>query len=128
MLMVHGRLGFCLLVAAAGLLIAGACQTTIDPEEELLRQLKHGDVRERITAASLISGMRPVPEKFIVPLLEALNDNEPQVRQAAADALSEVGLAGRPHIVQIGKLSNEHFDHQVRHSLQNAFNRINAEQ
>lgn len=126
--MLPGRLGFCLLVATAGLWFASGCQTTVDPEEELLLQLKHDDTNQRATATVIIREMRPVPEKFIKPLLEALNDNDPQVRQAAADALGEVGIAGRPYLTEIGKLSNEHFDPQVRVSLERAFARINADQ
>lgn len=126
--MLPGRLGFCLLVATAGLWLASGCQTTVDPEEELLLQLKHNDANQRATATVIIRELRPVPEKFIKPLLEALNDNDPQVRHAAADALGEIGIAGRPYLTEIGKLSNEHFDPQVRVSLERAFHRINAPQ
>ena len=126
--MLPGRLGFCLLVATAGLWIASGCQTTVDPEEELILLLKHKDAKQRVTATVIIRELRPVPEKFIKPLLEALNDNDPQVRQAAADALGEVGIAGRPYLTEIGNISNQHFDPQVRISLERAFNRINAPQ
>lgn len=126
--MLFGRLGFCLLVAAAAIAVGGGCQSKVDPDEELIAQLKHNEASQRVTAAVIIREMRPVPERFIKPLLEALNDNEQQVRQAAADALCEVGVAGRPYLTEIGKTSNEHFDPQVRMSLERAFQRINADQ
>lgn len=115
------------IITAGALLLAG-CQGKVDPEEQLIAQLKHNDVKERSAAAVLIRSMRPVPEHFIPPLLEALNDNDPQVRQAAADALGEVGNAGRPYLTDIGKLSNSHFDPQVRYSLERAFHNINTTQ
>ena len=126
--MLFGRLGTWLVVAAAAMPLGGGCQSNADPDEELIVQLKHKDASQRVTAVVIIREMRPVPEKFIKPLLEALNDNEPHVRVAAADALSEVGIPGRPFLTEIGKTSNEHFDPQVRMSLERAFKRINADQ
>lgn len=126
--MFSGRLGFCLLAAAAAFFVASGCETHVDPEEELLVQLKHKNAAERARAAQFIREMRPVPEKFIKPLIEALSDSDPEVRKAAADALNEVGIAGRPYQTEIGKLSNEHFDPQVRLALERAFNRLNEPQ
>jgi HEAT repeat protein len=122
------RSGFCFLAVVAAISLASGCQKNVDPDEELLQLLKHNDSSQRVTAAVIIRDMRPVPEKFIKPLLEALNDNEPQVRQTAADALGEIGIAGRPFLTQIGQTANTHFDPQVRMSLDRAFQRINADQ
>ena len=120
-----GRLHL-LLIALA--LAAAGCGRTIDPDEQLIGELKHVDLETRRTAARYISAMRPVPEKYIQPLMNALNDNDPQVRQAAAEALGEIGIDGRPFVEQLNKTSTEHFDPQVRFALQPAVQQINSAQ
>jgi HEAT repeat protein len=126
--MFFGRQGSCFLVAAIVVALISGCQKHVDPDEELITQLKDADPRQRATATVIISEMRPVPEKFIKPLIEALHDGDPQVRLAAAQALAETGVAGRPYANEIIKIANEHFDAQTRIALERAIHRINADQ
>ena len=117
-----------LLLFALGLAASGGCGQKIDPEQELIAELSHVDLEPRRTAARFIREMRPVPAIYIEPLIKALNDNDPQVRQMAAEALGEAGVAARPFAEQLNKTSTDHFDPQVRFALERAVKRINAPQ
>ena len=112
---------------AACLLLAG-CWKSVSQQEELVAQLKHKDARQRRTAALLIRDLRPVPESYLVPLIQALNDSDPEVRLSAAEALGEIGGCGRSKLTELAKLSNEHQDPQVRFALQQSVSKINTSQ
>lgn len=113
------------LCAIAGLC---GCGKKLDPEQELIAELSHIEIEPRRTAVRQIRDMRPVPPKLIEALIKALNDNDPQVRQTAAEALGEAGIDGRPFAEQLNKTSAEHFDPQVRFALQRSVQRINSAQ
>jgi HEAT repeat protein len=117
-----------LLLLMVGVATMAGCGAPIDPQAELLAELKHNDVEQRRTAVVLLREMRPVPEMYIPALIEMLNDNDPQIRQVAADALGETGVGARPVINDLAKISHEHFDPQVRFALQRAVQKISAAQ
>lgn len=117
-----------LLTVAISYAALGGCWKPINPEEELLTELAHKNLQQRRTAALCIREMRPVPEIYIPPLIKALDDPDPEVRQTAAEALGEVGTAGRPFLNELAKLSNEHSDTQVRVALQRSVEKINYSQ
>lgn len=116
------------LLCIVGLATIAGCGKKVDPQAELLSELKHNDLEHRRTAVVYVRELRPVPEIYIPALIEALNDNDPQIRQTAADALGEAGLGARPVINDLAKLSHEHFDPQVRYALQRAVQKISAAQ
>lgn len=117
-----------LLLWMVAIATSAGCGKKIDPQAELLAELKHSDVEQRRTAVVLLREMRPVPEIYIPALIETLNDSDPQIRQAAADALGEAGIGARPVINDLAKISHEHFDPQVRYALQRAVQKISAAQ
>jgi HEAT repeat protein len=117
-----------LLLSIVGLATIAGCGKKVDPQAELLAELTHNDLEVRRTAVVYLREMRPVPEVYIPALIQALNDNDPQIRQTAADALGEAGIGARPVINDLAKLSHEHFDPQVRYSLQRAVQKISAAQ
>ncbi|WP_254513794.1 HEAT repeat domain-containing protein [Anatilimnocola floriformis] len=119
---------FLLLLLTLGVVPLSGCGKQIDPEQELIADLKSTDVAPRRSAVRNMCDMRPVPAKFIPPLIAALNDNDPQVRQRAAEALGETGIAGRPFAEQLNKTSTDHFDPQVRFALERAVRKITAPQ
>jgi HEAT repeats len=121
------RRGSFLLILAISLSLCG-CWKNATPDDELMSELVHKDFKQRRTAALCIREMRPVPEIYIPPLIKALNDQDPEVRQTAAEALGEVGIAGRPFLNDLAKLSNEHNDTQVRVALQRSVEKINHSQ
>lgn len=117
------------LQSGAGLfLLLSGCSRTLNPDEELLSELTHKDVKHRRTAAVCIREMRPVPANYIPALLKALDDEDTEVRQSVAAALGEVGTEGRPYLNEIMKQANEHADTQVRVALQASAERINHSQ
>jgi HEAT repeat protein len=116
----HSAVGLCLLL--------GGCGKSFNPDEELLAELAHKEVKHRRTAAFCIREMRPVPASYIPALLKALDDEDTEVRQSAAAALGEVGTEGRPYLNEIMKQANEHADTQVRVALQLSAERINHSQ
>lgn len=118
----------CVLAAILYFTVSGGCGTATDPNDELLRHLHDQEISVRRTAARQISTLRPVPEKYVEPLIAALNDNDPQVRHTAAEALGEAGIGARPHVQQINELAATHFDPQVRFALQQAIYKINNAQ
>jgi HEAT repeat protein len=118
----------CLLLLIVGLAVTLGCGKTIDPQQELLTELTHTDVEQRRSAVFYLAAMRPVPEIYIQPLMQALNDNDPQVRQGAAEALGETGPGGRSVLNDLAKISHEHVDPQVRYTLQLSVKKISQSQ
>lgn len=124
----HNRHRVWLLSAVGLCLLLGGCGKSLDPDEDLLTELTHKEVKHRRTAAFCIREMRPVPASYIPALLKALDDEDTEVRQSAAAALGEVGTEGRPYLNEIMKQANEHSDTQVRVALQLSAERINHSQ
>lgn len=118
----------CLLLWIVAFVSIAGCGKEVDPQQELLLELTHNDVEQRRTAIVYLGGMRPVPEMYIQPLMQALNDNDPQVRLAAAEALGEAGMGGRAVLNELSKISHEHFDPQVRFTLQRSVQKISLSQ
>ncbi len=127
--MADGRRGVWLVVAAAPLFwfVAG-CHQELSQDELLIQQLAHMETNERWNAALSIREMRPVRPQFIPPLIQALDDQDPRVRFAAAEALGEVGAEGRPFVNEMAKLSTSHPDSQVRFALQRSLTKISQAQ
>ena len=117
-----------LLTAAISYSFLGGCWKPINPDEELMADLVHKNLQQRRSAALCIREMRPVPEIYIPPLIKALDDQDPEVRHTVAEALGEVGTAGRPFLNELAKISNEHSDTQVRVALQRSVDKINYSQ
>ena len=111
-------------VVATGLAGCLGCQKNVDPQQELLAQLQHPEPGRRLIAGTSIREMRPVPELFIRPLMEALNDQDASLRCLAAESLGEVGPIGHNYVNELVKIANNHFDHQVREKLQQSIQKI----
>jgi HEAT repeat protein len=115
-------------VVAAPVLALAGCGEEIDSDQVVLKQLAHPNADERWNAVLSLRSLEPVPPQFVPSLLKALDDQDPRVRQAAAEALGELGASGRSQLNELTKLSNEHPDAQVRFALQQSVAKINRAQ
>jgi hypothetical protein len=100
------------------------CARTVEPADDQVRKLSSQDPQERWVTVQLIRDSPPVPDKLIAPLLKALHDDDPRVRRTAAEALGQSGKAGQAVLNEIGQLSTNHPDADVRLVLQQAVARI----
>ena len=112
-----------LLLSVITLPLAG-CARTVEPADDQVRKLSSQDPQVRWVTVQLIRDSPPVPDKLIAPLLKALHDDDPRVRRAAAEALAQSGQAGQAALNEIGPLSTNHPDADVRLILQQAITRL----
>jgi len=115
-----------LACAALGGAFLLGCQQDVDQEALLLKQLASPKADQRWSAALAIRDSAPVPGIFVPALVKALDDEDPRVRIAAAQALGEAGSNAREQMSALVKLANEHSDVQVRAALSDAVIKINS--
>jgi HEAT repeat protein len=92
-------------------------RASIDPQivvPLLLTGAQDADASVRHVAVTYLGIVRDRPQEEVAGLVAALRDTDPQVRQAAALALSSYGLDAEPAIQALTKASNTDPDDDVK--------------
>jgi HEAT repeat protein len=92
-------------------------RASIDPQivvPLLLSGAQDADASVRQVAVTYLGIVRDRPQEEVAGLVTALGDTDPQVRQAAALALSSYGLDADPAIRALTKASNTDPDDDVK--------------
>lgn len=92
-------------------------RASIDPQivvPLLLQGLKDPDASVRQVAVTYLGIVRDQPQQEVAGLIGALEDTDPQVRQAAALAISSYGLEANPAVKALTKTSTSDPDDDVK--------------
>ncbi len=114
--------------ALAALLLVGCGGPTIhDPAEGLAGQMESPDAGQRLLAARALIDLEYLPEELTEKIRKLLDDPDPAVRAAAAEAVGAAGPEAAAWAKTLVERQNVETDRDVRDALQRAVEQIHAE-
>jgi len=116
------------LLAAAILYLSQVASPPQHSLDLLLQQLQSPDRATRCLAVRGIRQHQYVAPELIPPLLDAVQDTDPNLREAAAEALAEVGRAGQVHLPKLTEIYAAEKNPRVQTSLRHTIERISNAQ